>query len=77
MCIAIPGRIERIDYPIAIVDFKGLKKEVRIDLLENPQIGDYVLVHVGMAIQKVDEEEAKKTWELLERVADETGNQAF
>ena len=74
MCLAIPGRIEKIAYPVAIVDFKGLKREVRIDLIEDPKIGDFVLVHVGMAIQKVDEEEAKKTWELIERLADEAGS---
>lgn len=72
MCLAIPGRIERIDYPVAIVDFNGLKREVRIDLIENPSVGDFVLVHVGMAIQKVDEEEARKTWEILELIADES-----
>ncbi|WP_202319846.1 HypC/HybG/HupF family hydrogenase formation chaperone [Archaeoglobus neptunius] len=73
MCLAIPGKIEKISYPTAVVDFKGLKREVRIDLIEDLNVGDFVLVHVGMAIQKVDEEEAKKTWELLERIADETG----
>ncbi len=71
MCLAIPGRIEKIDYPTAIVDFNGLKREVRIDLIEDAKIGDYVLVHVGMAIQKIDEDEARKTWELIERIADE------
>ncbi len=71
MCLAIPGRIDEIRWPIAIVDFKGLKKEVRIDLIEDPKVGDYVLVHVGMAIEKVDEEEAKRTWDLLEKIANE------
>lgn len=77
MCLAIPGRIERIDFPKAVVDFKGLKKEVRVDLIENPKVGDFVLVHVGMAIQRVDEEEARKTWELLESVANEASYQDF
>ena len=68
MCIAIPGRVEKIEYPYAIVDFKGTKRKVRIDLVEDVKEGDYVLVHVGFAIQKVDEEEARKTAELLEEV---------
>lgn len=68
MCLAIPGRIEEIRYPIAKVDFNGLKKDVRIDLIDNPKIGDYVLVHVGMAIQKVDENEAKEIIKLFEEI---------
>jgi len=68
MCIAIPGKIVEVDYPFAIVDFKGTKRKIRVDLLEDVKAGDWVLVHVGFAIQKVDEEEAKKTAEMLEKV---------
>ena len=68
MCIAIPGKVEKVEYPYAIVNFKGTKRKVRIDLLDDVKEGDYVLVHVGFAIQKIDEEEAKKTQELLEKV---------
>jgi len=68
MCIAIPGKIVEVDYPFAIVDFKGTKRKIRVDLLEDVKTGDWVLVHVGFAIQKVDEEEAKKTAEMLEKV---------
>ncbi len=68
MCIAIPGRVVEVDYPFAIVDFKGTKRKVRVDLLEDLKEGDWVLVHVGIAIQKVDEEEARKTVELLEQI---------
>lgn len=68
MCIAIPGKVEKVEYPYAIVNFKGTKRKVRIDLLDDVKEGDYVLVHVGLAIQKIDEEEAKKTQELLEKV---------
>lgn len=68
MCIAIPGKVIEIEYPFAVVDFKGTRKKIRIDLLEDVKEGDWVLVHVGFAIQKVDEEEAKKTAELLEEV---------
>ncbi len=68
MCIAIPGKVVEVDYPFAIVDFKGTKRKVRVDLLEDLKEGDWVLVHVGIAIQKVDEEEARKTVELLEQI---------
>ncbi|WP_457549582.1 HypC/HybG/HupF family hydrogenase formation chaperone [Archaeoglobus sp.] len=68
MCIAIPGKIVEINYPFAIVDFKGTKRKIRIDLIDDAKVGDWVLVHVGIAIQKVDEEEARKTAELLEQV---------
>ncbi len=68
MCIAIPGRVVEVDYPFAIVDFKGTKRKVRVDLLDDLKEGDWVLVHVGIAIQKVDEEEAKRTVKLLEQI---------
>ena len=68
MCIAIPGRVEKVDYPYAIVDFRGTKRKVRIDLVEDVKEGDYVLVHVGFAIQKIDKREAENITELLEQV---------
>jgi len=68
MCIAIPGKVEKVEYPYAVVDFKGTKRKVRIDLLEDVREGDYVLVHVGFAIQKVDKSEAENISELLEKV---------
>jgi len=68
MCIAIPGKVEKVEYPYAVVDFKGTKRKVRIDLLEDVKEGDYVLVHVGFAIQKVDKSEAENISELLEKV---------
>ena len=68
MCIAIPGRVEKVEYPYAVVDFRGTKRKVRIDLLEDVKEGDYVLVHVGFAIQKVEKSEAENIAELLEKV---------
>ncbi len=73
MCIAIPGKVVEVDYPFAIVDFKGTKRKIRVDLIDDLKVGDWVLVHVGIAIQKVDEEEAKKTAELLEQVFGSVG----
>ncbi|AEA46202.1 HypC/HybG/HupF family hydrogenase formation chaperone [Archaeoglobus veneficus] len=68
MCLAIPGKVESVEYPFAIVDFSGTKKKVRIDLVDDVKPGEYVLVHVGFAIQKVDEEEAKKLEEMLAEI---------
>lgn len=67
MCLAIPGKILKIDLENkAQVDFNGLKKEVSLDLVPNTQIGDYVLVHAGFAIECINKEEAQKTLALIE-----------
>ena len=66
MCLAIPGQIIEIkEGKKATVNFSGVKKLVDTTFLEEPAVGDYVLVHVGCAIQKVDEEAALETFRLL------------
>lgn len=65
MCLAIPGKVENVEYPFAVVDFSGTRKKVRIDLVDDVKPGEYVLVHVGFAIEKVDEKEAKELEEML------------
>ena len=65
MCIAIPAEILEIrEDNVALVDFGSLKQEVRIDLVD-AGIGDFVLVHVGFAIQKLNRDEALETRELF------------
>ena len=65
MCIAIPAEIIEIrDDNIALVDFGSLKQEIRIDLVD-VETGDFVLVHVGFAIQKLDRNDALETRELF------------
>ncbi len=73
MCLAIPGQIlEVVDEPnrLAKVDVAGVRRNVNIGLLdsdgEGAEVGDWVLIHVGFAISKVDEEEALATRRLLE-----------
>lgn len=66
MCLAIPGIIEELTEEAALVNFGGLKKEVRMDLIAEPKLGDYVLVHAGFAIQKLSKEEAEETLSLLD-----------
>lgn len=71
MCLAVPSRILEIEDIRAMVDVYGARKEVSLLLLpEDAQIGDYVLVHAGFAIQKIDEEAAHETMRLLKEIAD-------
>jgi len=69
MCLAIPGKIlSSEDLGLARtgrVQFGGIVRDVRLDFVPEAQTGDYVMVHVGFAISKVDEAEAKRTYELL------------
>ncbi len=58
MCLAIPARITKINKNIAEVESLGVKKEVNISLVPGVNIGDYVIVHAGFAIQLIDEEDA-------------------
>ena len=78
MCLAIPGRIEEIvdeDLRIARVDVAGVRRNVNVGLLDSAdggvQPGDWVLIHVGFALSKVDEEEALATRRLLEQMGAE------
>lgn len=67
MCLSIPGIIEELKDKTALVDFGGLKKEIRLDLIDSPKIGEYVLVHAGFAIQRLDKEAAEETLTLIEQ----------
>jgi hydrogenase expression/formation protein HypC len=68
MCLAVPGRISDVDGEYATVDYGGVTKRVNISFLEDVKPGEYVLVHVGYAIQKMDEEEALKTLQIWEEI---------
>ena len=69
MCLAIPGKIleefEARGMRMGKVQFGGIVREASLDYLPEVQVGDYVLVHVGFAISKVDEEEAARTYQAL------------
>lgn len=56
MCLAIPGKILSVDGNYAEVDIMGITNKVNIQLLEKTDVGDYVLIHTGLAIQRIDEE---------------------
>jgi hydrogenase expression/formation protein HypC len=69
MCLAIPGKVSKIEGQVAAVDFGGARREVKLDLLKNVREGDYVLVHAGYAIQTLDEVKAKEMLGAWEEVA--------
>ena len=72
MCLGIPGKVVEIrdDGPLRMgkVDFGGVRKEACLAYLPDIALGDYVIVHVGFAISKLDEDEALKTLELLRMI---------
>ena len=70
MCLAIPVRVvERLAGDDALVDVGGVRKTISLALVDDVQPGDYVIVHVGYALQKVDPDEAAKTLELFAGLA--------
>jgi len=70
MCLAVPMRIRSVDGFNAVCEAKGIEREVSLFMLQGDAVapGDHVLVHVGYAIQKVSEEEARSTWELFDQI---------
>jgi len=70
MCLGIPGRVVEIEKNVAKVDVGGLLRDISLDLCPEVSVGEYVLIHTGFAIQKVDEEEATETLDLLRKMAE-------
>jgi len=71
MCLAVPAKVVEIvdeENQIAKVDIGGVRRNISVALLDDVRVGDWVLVHVGFAIQKVDEEEAMQTLTLLRQL---------
>jgi len=68
MCVAVPGRVISINNKTAVLDFLGAQMEVSIELINDVKIGDYILVHAGCAIQKIDKNEAEETIKLFEEI---------
>ena len=65
MCLAIPGKIEVVNGKKATVDFNGIKRQVDLSFLSDAKVNDWVLVHVGFVIQKIDEALARESYRLL------------
>lgn len=70
MCVGVPMKIVEINYPMAVAEAKGVRRNISLMLLEEGEVkeGDYVMVHVGNAIEKIDEREAREIWKALEEV---------
>ncbi len=69
MCLAIPSKIVKIDDQMAVIDVDGVQREASLLLLENPAVGDWVIVHAGFAIHKIDEEAARESLKILREAA--------
>lgn len=70
MCLGVPAKITEITKDGAIVDVGGVEREVSLALLTGVRVGDYVIVHAGFAIQRLDEERALEAIRLFEEFAD-------
>jgi hydrogenase expression/formation protein HypC len=74
MCLAVPGKIVSIDDSAALrmakVNFGGIGKDICLEWLPEAKIGDYVLVHVGFALSKIDEKEAEETIRMLNEMGE-------
>jgi len=69
MCLGVPGRVLSVDGMVAVVDFWGVRREVRLDVVDAPvAVGDYVLNHVGYAIRRIPAEEAQATLALYDEL---------
>ena len=69
MCLAVPARVDRLlEGEMAVVDLSGVQIEISLALLDDVEVGDYVIVHVGYALSRIDAEEAEKTLELFAEI---------
>jgi hydrogenase expression/formation protein HypC len=68
MCLGIPMKVIEINGPEAVAEAGGIRKNIRLDLLEGVVLGDFVLIHTGYAIEKMHPEEALETLELIKKV---------
>ncbi len=70
MCLGIPMRVVEIHDDEAIVELSGIKRHISLQLVDDVKVGDYVIVHAGFAIQKLDEKEAEETLSILRQIAE-------
>jgi len=69
MCLAIPSKIIEINDNMAVIDVAGVRRETSLLLVENPQVGDWVIVHAGFAIQIIDDATAQESLRYLREAA--------
>ena len=69
MCLAVPAKVvERVNPDCAVVEMSGVRKEINLGLLRDIEVGEYVILHAGFAIQRLDREEAEATLKFLEEL---------
>jgi len=70
MCVGVPMKVVEINYPMAVAEAKGVRRTISLMLLPEDEVkeGDYVMVHVGNAIEKIDEKAAREIWQALDEV---------
>lgn len=76
MCLGVPGKVIEVDGFLATVDFWGVRRQIRLDIVDEPvSPGDYVLNHVGYAIRRIPAEDIGETLELYESLLAESGDE--
>ena len=73
MCLAIPLQLVEINGKTAVGEAMGMRREIRVDFIEEPRIGDYVIVHAGFAIERLPEQQALDDLEAWEDVRNALG----
>ncbi len=69
MCLAIPSKIVKVENNVATIDVDGVRREASLLLLEDLKVGDYVIVHAGFAIHKINEKDAQESLKLIREAA--------
>ncbi len=76
MCLGVPGKVIELDGMVALVDFWGVRKHVRLDVVDEPvAVGDYVLNHVGYAIRRIPAHQVEATLSLYQELLEATGDE--
>ncbi len=78
MCLGVPGKVISINQTLAVVDFWGVRREVKLDIVDEPvAVGDYILNHVGFAIRRIPAESVAETLALYEMLMKENEDDAM
>ena len=75
MCVGIPGKVVKVEGRMATVEVGGASREIALDLLDGVVPGDYVIAHAGFAIHRVDEQEAKRTLDIIREITEALGDE--
>ncbi len=71
MCLGVPMQIKTIENDVAICEIDGVEREASLMMLDGAKVGDYVLIHAGFAIEKIDDDEAQRTLQTLREALDQ------